>query len=332
MERAVAQRRVPGLMLEVILVGDVHAVPQHLEECRRLIELVAVAKADHPAAEVIFLGDQFHTNDAMSVRVMEFWRWASAHLGRPWFLVGNHDQVFPGASESSMSSCRDVANVVDVSRTHGPLLLVSYCGSPEVFAAAVAGHRGALLCHQDLAGFLYDSGTASRSTFAPPAGCAQVVSGHLHRPQESGRSWYPGAPRWTTAHDAAVPERAIWWVSFSEAGELVSRQPYSTGSACRRVVRLVDEPDQPAVLVPGADNRVEVRGDAAYIARRRSELSAEGAMVRGVPILARNVQLSESAGVAASMVAYLAQFAARIPKEQLARLVQERTGIQVAAP
>ncbi len=316
---------------EVIFVGDVHAVAPELEECQRLLEFLEQVQFKHPVAKIVCLGDQFHTNDAMSVRVMEFWRHASIQLHSPCFLVGNHDQVHPGALQSAMSSCRDVATVVDTAYRLGPLWLVGYCGDALTLAARTDGEGGALVCHQDLAGFAYDSGFKSLSSMVPPERFVQVVSGHLHVPQELGRTWYPGSPRWRSLRDARVVERAVWWVRFSDEGHIEARIPYPTNGVCRRIATAQDSDGSAVNLVAGADNRVEVRGTADFVRRRRDELVAAGAQVRVVVERVEAPQVRESDGVEASLRGFIAGYQSPngTPAPVLVDLVRQRLGLNL---
>ncbi len=323
-------------MKEFILIGDVHATATELDECQRLLELLQQVKLEHPWATPVFLGDQFHTNDVMSVRVMEWWRNAALKFGgqgpadgKPVFVVGNHDQAYPGAVESAMSSCKDVAIVVDGSIRIEQVLFVAYSKDPEVFARRAADDRGGMLvCHQDLYGFEHDDGV-SRSSVPVPEGFVQVVSGHLHRPQERGRGWYPGSPRWRNRHDATVVERSVWWVEVSNDGKIVRRQPYVTNECCRRIVVSIDTTESPAVLVPGADNRVTIHGTPDFIGRRREVLKAEGAIVTGVPERTSAAAIGESMGLEVSMRTHLNSFSAPrgTGSGRLQELLRERLGV-----
>lgn len=319
-------------MTELIVVGDVHATPTELEECQRLLEFILAISKQRPAARVVFLGDQTDKNDSLSVRVMEFWRHVAQTLdGKAVFVVGNHDQVFGGSQMSAMSACRDVALVVDSSERIGPAWLVAYSATSEQFLSRCGDGGGLLICHQDLAGASYDNGMRSRSSLVPPAAFPQVISGHLHVPQEFGRIWYPGAPRWRSARDASVSERAVWWVSVADDGSIADRIAHPTSSVSRRI-RIVREVEGGAQASDLDDKAiVEVSGSPEYVQRRKRELMETGARFRGLPQVKSAPVVRESAGIADSIRAHVASF--RPPNgtspERLIAEIRKRMGVDL---
>lgn len=268
--------------MRLLLVGDPHAVPSELEDCQHLIDLIDEYSGEFD--RVVFLGDQHHTHGVVHLSVVSFWREAFARLGGPdkvIFIVGNHDKELRHAAEPGCSVAevyRDVATVVTPSLVVGGVGFVSHYPKPEEFVreARSLGARGAttLICHQTFIGALGESG------FVLPEGVdpedlpqKDVISGHLHTPQQFGKVWYPGAPRWRTLSDAPVTDRAIWLVGFDETGKMVSRNRIHTSVACR-VVRSVEDseasPVDPASLVQGTDWRVTVVGSPTYVAARKA--------------------------------------------------------------
>lgn len=323
-------------MTELVVVGDVHATPTELDECAQLRDFLLHVLQERPEALVVFLGDQTDKNDSLSVRVMEFWRhMATAICGRIWrkpvFLVGNHDQVSPGSRESAMSACRDLATVVDSSERIGPIQLVAYSAGAEQFAERCGDRGGLLVCHQDLAGASYDNGFKSKSSIVPPPSFAQVISGHLHVPQEFGRIWYPGSPRWRSARDASVAERAIWWVKVSEDGRITDRAPYDTSGVSRRVVVVRER--EGGELATNLNDRtvVEVSGSPEYVQRRRRELEGTGARFRGLPEVRTAPKVKESDGIAGSIRAHLATYKppAGTPIGVLTSIIRDRAGVDL---
>lgn len=314
-----------------LFVGDVHARPNELDDCYKLLGLFRQIRSEHPGALFVGLGDQHDQHDQTSVRGMEFWRTVAQETG-PWiFVVGNHDQATPGEAPHAMDAYRDLAQIAWPSLRVGPLHLVSYCRSAEQFSRMAAEGGGLLVCHQELAGFAYEDGFAVRQGFAVPESYVQVVSGHLHTPQERGRVWYPGSPRWRTLPDAAVEKRALWLCDVAEDGHIVSRRPYHTNGVCRRTVSLVDTPEQPVQLVDGADCRVEVRGGSEYVRRRREELQRQGARVRSVVEQIEVPKVRESEGFEVSFRKFFTDFvsAGGTPKEVLASMVREKLGLEL---
>ena len=312
--------------MELILVGDMHATPAELPECERHLPLWRQVRSERPQARFVFLGDQTDKNDTLSVRVMEFWRAVGTEFS-PIFVVGNHDQVYAGSAENSMNACRDVATVVSGSWRLNQILFVAYCRDSDQFFSRCEG-GGTLICHQDLAGASYDNGRRSISSTVPPATFLQVVSGHLHVPQEFGRIWYPGAPRWRGLRDASVERRAIWWAKFSESGSIAERQPYWVDAVADRV-KVVRDVEGEAAPQVDAHTVVDVVGSHQYVERRRRELQAVGARVRGLPVAATPPKVRESDGLRESISAHLEHF--RPPngtsREWLRSAIKDRTGV-----
>lgn len=332
------------MTLQLLVVGDVHAARNEIDDCQALAELLVQLRADHPLAVFLFLGDLHDTHEVAYVSVIDFWRQLLPKLAGnpnlppvyqprlPLLLVGNHDQSVPGSAPHVLDAYRDLALVAWPTLRFGPLHLVSYAKTADVFAARCEGAGGCLVAHQELAGFSYESGQEVHAGFQVPPQFAQTISGHLHTPQEQGSVWYPGAPRWRTLHDAKVPDRAVWLVEVAEDGRVASRRPVSTAGVCRRVVSLRDTHDAPAELVPGAVNRVDVTGSPEYVARRRKELVAAGARVRGQVVADKPPAFAESRGVDVNFRAYFDEQAPKLktPRDQLAALVRDRLRIEVA--
>jgi hypothetical protein len=323
-------------MIELVVVGDVHATPTELEECSRLRDFLLHVLQERPEALVVFLGDQTDKNDSLSVRVMEFWRHLAGAVARqssyqPIFLVGNHDQVSPGSKENAMSACRDLATVVDSSERIGPIQFVAYSAGAEQFADRCGELGGLLICHQDLAGASYDNGFKSKSSMVPHSSFVQVISGHLHVPQEFGRIWYPGSPRWRSAKDASVAERAIWWVKVSDEGKIVDKVPYDTGGVSRRVVVIREREGGELAANLSDKTIVEVSGSPEYVQRRRRELEGTGARFRGLPEAKAAPRVRESDGIAGSIRAHLATYKppAGTPIGVLTSVIRDRAGVDL---
>lgn len=316
--------------MKIVFVGDVHAQPHHLDECVSLFGLLRQVRSEHPESLFVFLGDQTHTHDVQSVRVLDFWRTVFSELDS-LVIVGNHDQSVPGSAPHAMDSFQDVARVVWPTIRIGPAFFASYCKERSQFAKNVAGEDGLLVCHQEVGGFAYETGRVIEEGVDLPPRFAQVVSGHLHTPQESGRVWFPGSPRWLTLADANVQERAVWVAEIAESGVISKRVPYQTAGVCRRVVSLTDTEDSPAELVVGADCRVLVRGTPDFVSRRRRELQALGARVRGIIEGAAVPAVRESEGVEASLRTFASGFQAPNGTQpaRLLELLRQHTGLNL---
>lgn len=317
-------------MYQYIYIGDVHAVPLELEDCKNLVHLVDSIKEQYPLAVPIWLGDQHHSHEDVSLTVLGFWRWAFSKLGGVC-IVGNHDQNIPGSDTHIMDAYRDLVTVVWPSYRIGPLQFVSYCKDKETFYNRCDDLGGCLVAHQDFCGFRYESGKVTLSDLKPPSKYKQIISGHLHSPQESGNTWYIGAPRWRTQVDALVEKRAVWLIEHSEDGIINKRIPFYTNDVCKRIVVLKDTPENPITLIDGAVNKIEIVGPADYVQKRRKELSELGAIVRGTVTKTQKAVYQESLGPLVALEKRFKSYVPRnsTPKKDLIKLLEDRMDIKI---
>ena len=303
--------------MRALLVGDPHVTPAELQDSENLLELVrktqleyGIATEDGPKLDVWFLGDLHNNHDALSVRVVSFWRRWFAELGDQQSLAwrGNHDQAYPDTSHpNAMASYPDV-RMVDRPRLVAPGVCgMPYYGNPEEFVQDAvmlkAFHPQArtLICHQSFENALYDNGSPIKDGVRlDRVPFDFVIAGHHHRPQTVGKCWYPGAPRWR-AIDDAPHDRFLHLLDFAEDGsyEVVTKIP--TDQACRRIHHLLDVPGMPVDLskvdLKKHDVRVDVYGDLAHVRSREQELGALGVRCRPFPTRDKAPKVSESEGV-----------------------------------
>ena len=241
---------------------------------------------------------------------MQFWRSAFMALA-PWHtiaLVGNHDR--PGdrnsTAHSMMSHLDSDVTVVDRPMASGPLLFVPYGDAELVRFAKAADPDATLVCHATFQGAMYDNGFYAPDGLDPEAlPQRQIISGHIHKPQEFGKVWYPGSPRWRTISDANQ-DRGYWLVEHGDKGEILNREFFSTGKVCRPIYLLEDTPESTAKVPESGDIVVDVRGPPDFVARRKRELDALGVRVRAFPVSERKKAVRESDGIGAAFGKYAA--------------------------
>lgn len=312
-----------------LVVGDVHAVPEELDDCRALIGLVADVVREKNPAMVTFMGDQHNSHDTMSTRVMAFWHEAfktiydagDDHL-RVVALVGNHDQASPRDQFPHAMSAYPTVTVIDRPRR----LIEGVCAmpffhDPAEFLAATQALKAenpeaeTLFCHQTFVGA--DGGFYAKDECkATAVPFRTVFSGHIHTPQVVDKKVvYLGSPRWRTRDDAGH-NRFVYLLKHT-GGTTKLVEKVSTDSVCRRIWVFDDRPDAPADLdsIPEAQRklaaiRVEVYGPEAHVKQRMLELRALGARVRGIPDRARAAKLSEADGIDKAFQRYLDSFVA----------------------
>lgn len=325
-----------------LYVGDPHATPTELDDCGRLIDYVKAVAKEHKPNNVVFLGDQHHTHSIVHLEVMDFWDRAFRGLvkdvgnrSRIIGVVGNHDQAGEGSLINAMMVYRKTIMVVEEpieldSILYVPFLMdtekfIEICNDPMYEAA------GALVCHQTFDGSQYENGFYAKDGINPNLLPQKVIiSGHIHTPQDFGKVWYPGSPRWRTLSDANVA-RNIWLVEHAADGSVLSRQGFDTGDVCRQIRYLTDTPEAPVqeTLNPKHDWRVDIRGPAAWIEDRKAELAGPGVRIRTFSTDRATVKVKESEGIDVAFSRFLNSYNPRYgtDRAKLAELAKERLGV-----
>lgn len=308
--------------MRLLIVGDYHAEPSDLDDCRKLADLIVDVAKQHQAM-VVFMGDQYHTHAIIHAEVQLFWIQLYAELHKHFInsisLVGNHDK--PGSAHSKASAMlahkvatHVVSEPVAISAGRRDLLFVPYYDDPEEFVKVCNSFPNAhtLFCHQTFNGASYDNGFYDKHGPDPNLiQQVQIISGHIHRPQEFSKVWYVGAPRWRTLSDANV-DRAIWLVDFDSEGKIVKRTPFNTGDVCRQI-RTVEDREVggstiPSTFDPRHEWRVDIYGTAAYIEDRSAFLKAQGCKVRTFRTELDQPLIKESEGIDKAFTKWVTDF------------------------
>lgn len=321
---------------KILFVGDVHATPEDLDDCRRLMDFVRSVARSEAVDEVCLLGDSYHTHNIIRAEVMAFWRQAFRQMPvSTRVLVGNHDYAGEGSQIHAMMAHEEQVQVVafpDVE--HGILFLPYYSDRTAFVDACRSGYAlggKTLVCHQTFAGSKYENGMYAPDGVDPElVPQSLIISGHIHAPQSFGKVIYLGAPRWRTLSDANT-DRAIWLYEFDDAGHVLSTKSFDTGTTCRQIRYVLDTPDEPfaGVLDPRHDWRVDVRGPADYVEARKVFFSGSGARVRTFKTTLAAPRVRESEGIGPAFHSYRTRFVPKFgtPEVRLAELAQERLGL-----
>ena len=300
-------------MPKTLIVGDVHATPQEIPDCEALLKLIFDSIKNYKCDSVIFLGDQFNTHDILNSRVVDFWTKAINDLSdliRSYFLIGNHDQLTPTIRNphSMVSFYSAPTDICDSPRGYPELnaCCMPYYVNPLEFIEAANKLKEAnptidtLYCHQTFSGADEGKGFYSKESVEPTAiPFKRIISGHIHKPMQLGKVFYPGAPRWRNLTDAEVAVRNIFvW----EQGKIPNAIP--TNTHCVRIYRVEDSEEVPfkasftAEDLIRADIRVTITGTQEYISKRILELRSKyNAKCRGVPTRQKLIKTSESEGI-----------------------------------
>jgi DNA repair exonuclease SbcCD nuclease subunit len=321
-------------MSKYLLVGDPHATVEDLDDCKELAAQVwGRAKAND--ATVVYLGDLYHTHAIIHAEVQYFWY---QHLqdmkddGVPVIILkGNHDA--PGTSRSlatALIAHHGQAELV----LHEPMekdgiLFCPYVDDGTLLTSWSNAYYNCktLICHQTFDGSRYENGFFAGDGVDPDAIIQEkVISGHIHAPQEFGKIWYPGAPRWRTLSDANT-DRALWLVEFNPSGRLVSKEAFDTGKVCRQIFHFVDTPDAPITVQPvaKAEYRIDIQGPQSWIDERKPQFET-WARVRTLRTDVRAARVKESDGIGPAFSKWLQAFAPRhgTDKETLNEMVKGR--------
>ena len=203
--------------MNFLLLGDPHVQVNNLPESQVMMNVVYDTLVKNPSAELLILGDLYHTHSVVRAEVQTFWLQNLEKISkvtRTYILTGNHDM--PGSVElegkiSSLDPLKLIRNVTVVSSPlmYHDVLMMPYVRDKNAFVKAVNSHKKAsiLFCHQTFDGSTFENG------FYAPDGLDvsllsinTIVSGHIHSEQlleKNGKTiWYPGTPRWLTKSDA----------------------------------------------------------------------------------------------------------------------------------
>lgn len=324
-------------MNRALLIGDVHATPDELDDCQALIGLIRQVIELEEVENVIFLGDQYNTHSVMRVEVLAFWREAFTKLkwlDNIWALTGNHDFCGEGLAIHALMAHEEQVTVVDKPTFVFPgVLALPYFSDLEAFRkeCSLRPVPPTLICHQTFQGAQYDNGMYAPGGVDPESIPEKtVISGHIHKPAQFGKVTYIGAPRWRTLSDANI-DRAIWIYEFDNEGNVVGRKGFDTSVACRKICSLTDSPEAPvdsAVLTSSADWRIDVKGPADWIEKRKKELAGPGVRLRTFNTTKATPKLRESEGIDKAFDGFLKKYTPKYGTDRaiLERMARERLG------
>lgn len=314
-------------MIRVLYIGDPHIRPDCIEEGEKLVDHICKVASENAVDYVCLLGDLFHTHSVVHLSVMAFWQRAFQKINdsmntpdetRVYSLVGNHD-MSGKAGDTANALMLYTDGYVEVVNTPtqapwGAILMPYFADHAEFIENAnyMRSYYGnnVLVCHQTFDGSQYENGFYAKDGIDPNLlKYDHVISGHIHTPQQIGKVWYPGSPRWQTVADANT-QRAIWMVDHdSEAGTVTGHTAFDTSGVCRPIFCFEDRQESPVVMPEGsADVIVDVYGTVEYVKARAEALEALGARVRQFPDTERVIKVKESDGLPASMRKFLTQY------------------------
>ena len=290
----------------LLLVGDVHATPSEIDDCKKLINQVRDLCVNEKVDRVVFLGDLYHTHAVVRLEVMRFWMEAFNTLAaigdlQVSAIVGNHDR--PNDSSIDFSAIDAHAGMVDIHdapAVFDGILYLPYYHDASEFVKVCSDHAdvSTVICHQTFNGSKFENGFYAEGGVEPDSiPQTHVISGHIHTPQKFNKVEYIGSPRWRTVSDANQ-ERFLVLVDVKD-GKVVSHTKIKSG--CRKILTYEDHAAAPldadAVEKDNALVSVDVHGPAEYCRDRKQIWSALGARVRVFPKTDKVIRVKESEGI-----------------------------------
>jgi len=307
--------------MKYLLVGDVHADLDNLDESRRLIRWIVPLVKKYGALP-IFMGDQYSKMAIIRAEVLEFWVWAYNHINAELSgneydinsisLVGNHDLNSDGSASSMRAHAKQtmLAPASADTAISKNIAAIGYTRDNDTFIKmAQAAYRDGvrtILCHAEFNGAKYDNG------FYAPQGidlesCPPVlfISGHIHTKQEIKSEFtkvlYVGTPRQLTRSDIGEVKGVHLWETDTNEMEFIPT-PADVAEPFQQItitseVQLATIPNSPRVYV-------DVHGSADFIKKTLKKMP-ESAKVRTFPDQERSpIEIKESDGIPAAFVAF----------------------------
>jgi hypothetical protein len=322
-----------------LYIGDPHVCPTELDDADALMRCVSDAVVAHRPDRVVFLGDEFHTHAIVHLEVMHWWVVNLLSLGvrvPTWVLVGNHDKC--GNGRSDIHALEPMKHIPGVTVVEAPVeflpgvLVLPHMDTWEGFRTACEQNPVPVaVCHNTFKGTTLENGFYAPDGFDVTTLPQEMfLSGHIHTPQEFGKVWYLGAPRWRIATDANV-DRALWLVTHGDDGRVVARTPLDTGTYCRRIIN-ADEVEGGQLDPEGYDTkkddvRLTITGSEAFLKASVPVRTAQGFRVRTVKVGAGAVaRVRESEGIPQAFRKFAGAYECKrgTPRDVLLRLAAER--------
>jgi hypothetical protein len=324
--------------MRYLFVGDIHAVPEELEDCANLRKLVEFITFAEQVDVVVLLGDNYHTHNVIRAEVMNFYRewfkhWRKTYQAKMLSLVGNHDFAGEGQQIHSMQIHEDQIKVIAEPEAFAGVLYMPYFSDREKFVEVANRFPTAqtLVCHQTFIGSRYENGLPALDGIdVKRIPQKNIISGHLHTPQSFDNVTYIGAPRWRTLSDANV-SRSLWVYDIDVHGNVNKSFPVNTGESCQQIRYVLITPDDPfeGEMDPKHDWRVDIRGPSLFVAVQKKLWTQPGVKVRTFLTDKPISKVRESEGIGTALRKYLKDYQPQhgTPREVLEEMVKERLGL-----
>ena len=330
-----------------LLIGDLHVTKANLEESRKFILWIRdLCRAKQLVP--VFMGDQYNDHGLIRVEVQQFWNWAFDLLTENnsltvIALTGNHDMNHE-CTASAMAAHNDLISVYGVDGSGGchlsyDVYALPYIKKNEDFIkqASELAAKGAkyILCHQEVDGSQYESGTYSPNGVKLellPKG-VRFISGHIHKKQIVGKNFfYLGTPRQLTRSDIGEPKGVHMW-DGKNGFEFIA----TPNEVCEQFIKIVIQPETPWEMPPNSNKvYIDVCGPKEFVKSVCSQLPP---LVKVKPIYDREqteFDVKESEGVAKAFDKYVGKYCTdrnlddEIRREILDRVYKRCPSLRVA--
>ena len=281
-----------------IYVGDPHVTQNNIKESENLLNFIKNTAIQNKVNNIIILGDLFDTHGVIRSEVLNFWdRWLR-ELSKQFkvtILVGNHDMIL-GDSEyagaSPLNCLRQkyhyTLNIVDNPIIIDRIGFISFTDSKSDFLnkSSYLRDNGAtlLIAHQTFIGAEYESGfPAEDGIDIDSVPQEAIISGHIHKSQQIGKVFYPGAPRWLKSTDADT-DKGIWLFEHNKENPAIYIKTFiSTRDIVTPIIKIVFKEGDPEPVLPNnAKVALELIGESSWIAKMRKQYKGK-ASIRAIP-------------------------------------------------
>lgn len=329
-------------MNKILFVGDMHVVPEEIEECQKLLDYVLELALLHKAS-VCFLGDQHHTHSVVRLEVLKFWRDNFENFQQHNIctvaLVGNHDLSNAHCSkEHAMLAYQDLVHVIDgpdiIPEINEYFMFLPYYHSNEEFIRVCkinydVNNLHTVICHQTFNGAIYEKGFyAKDGVEVSEIPQTQIISGHIHTYFSSNKLLYVGSPRWRTFTDANV-EKFLILMTYQKDGTPESFEKFPTDKVCRKIVTLTEEEFLQDPNLDRTHQKVHliIEDTKDKLIQKKSLYSKKGFLIKGViKENSKHIRVRESEGIKTAFRKYFDQTTHnyQTPRKELISLIRSR--------
>ena len=280
--------------MKILRVGDPHVTVSNMKESTALISFVIDKAKEFDVDCVEILGDLFDTHSVIRSEVLDFWDMAFKILEMEGIstrvMIGNHDQIGDKEREQSLNALNvfcnkyKFVNILNATQVIDGIIYIPHTSDPELFLERAKKGGKLLIAHQTFIGAEYESGfPAEDGIDIDSVPQEAIISGHIHKSQQIGKVFYPGAPRWLKSTDADT-DKGIWLFEHNKENPAIYIKEFiSTKEVVTPIVKIVfKEGEEEPTLPDNAKVALELIGESSWIAKMRKKYKGK-ASIRAVP-------------------------------------------------